>query len=302
MLGLLILFAVAIAIVLAMYVGGIAYEALHPPRANAAWAIARSRPSCPAEMDLDAREWWLDVPGARLPVWEIDLDATPNGLSVIVIHGWGRSRVDSLGRIAPFLERASRVVLLDLRGHGEASGRTRLGDGEESDIVALVERLPSGPVILVGHSLGATVALFAANEASIASRCRGVIALAPYDTVRTPLTTRLAVREFPTGICVTLVLGLLRAFGVRCRSTLDQARRLAAPLLVIHGEWDRIVPLAEAEAIAQARRGELVVIEAREHADLEHSERYLDACRAFMDRIESATENGRAPSARPLQS
>jgi uncharacterized protein len=232
-------------------------------------------------MGLEAKEWWLDVPNARLPVWDIELGDRAGGLSVVFLHGWGRSRVDSLGRIAPFLEQAERIVLIDLRGHGEASGRTNLGDGEERDIAQLVERLPDGPVLLVGHSLGATIAIAAA---SLAPRVLGVIAMAPYDTVRTPLRSRLVVRDLPAGLCVTLALLVLRAFGAQQYSTIDAARRLRCPLLVLHGANDRIVPVAEAEAIARAGKGEFVLVADAEHADIEQREDYARACLAFASR------------------
>ena len=290
MLGLIILIATATALVVGLYVGGIVREALRPPRATAGWAMGRGQPSSPQDLGLSAKEWLLKRGRAQLPVWEIELDEDPSGLSIVVVHGWGRSRIDSLVRIAPFLECASRVVLLDLRGHGDASGRTNLGDGEEADVAALIDRLPNGPVVLVGHSLGATIALRVATETNVRDRIVGVVAIAPYDTVRTPLRNRVTARELPAGPLLSLALVWLRALGVRPLSTVAAARALKCPLLVIHGDRDRIAPPEEGRAIAEAGRGTFLLIEGVEHADHETREpkRVADACAAFLASISTS--------------
>jgi pimeloyl-ACP methyl ester carboxylesterase len=217
-----------------------------------------------------------------LPVWEIELAERSGGPAVVLLHGWGRSRIDMLSRLAPFLEVAERVLLVDLRGHGDATGRTTLGDGDEADIAELLRRLPAGPVVLVGHSLGAVVALRTA--ASEPDRVAGVIAIAPYDTFETPLRMRLAARELPSGLTVRLAVGVLRLLGVRRTSGLAAARAVRCPLLVLQGGRDRISPPAEAAAIAEAGRGRLETFLDAEHADHEFREpaRFAACCRDFV--------------------
>lgn len=290
-LGLLGFLALAVVIAVVLYVGSIVREALSPPRVTTAWAVARGRPSCPADLGLEAREWRLDVGGrgrrASLAVWEVELApeaAGPTALSVVFVHGWGRSRIDSLARIGPFVDAASRLVLVDLRGHGDAIGRTTLGDGDERDLADLIRRLPDGPVILVGHSLGATVAIRCAALTDAAPRIAGVVAIAPYDTVRSPLRGRLLVRDLPAGPLLSLAVAALRLCGVRAVSTLEAARLLRAPLAVLHGDGDRISPPREGHAIADAGRGTLVVFEGVEHVDHEQRrpELFDDACRRLL--------------------
>ncbi|MFO0829882.1 MAG: alpha/beta fold hydrolase [Phycisphaerales bacterium] len=287
MLGLVILFAVASAIVVALYVGGIVRDVLHPPRATAGWALARGRPMSPADLGLSAKEWTLERPGAALPVWEIELSDAPGGATVILVHGWGHSRIDSLGRIAPYLDHADRILLVDLRGHGDATGRTRLGAVEEHDLAALVERCPDGPIVLVGHSLGATIAIRCAADTPAASRVAGVVAIAPFDTVVTPIRQRLLHRDLPAGVFLRLAMLVLRAFGVTRRSTIECARRLRPPLLVIHGEHDRVAPPDEGRAIAEAARGRFVLLHETDH--LNHDERHpttvADVASVFLDEI-----------------
>lgn len=74
-----------------------------------------------------------------------------------------------------------RIVLMDLRGHGNSESP---GDGDYSvgaaalDVVGLAERLEAKRVVLIGHGWGAQVALRAARLAG-AGRVRGVVLVDP---------------------------------------------------------------------------------------------------------------------------
>ena len=65
---------------------------------------------------------------------------------------------------------------------------------------ALLERLERArretAVMVIGRSLGATVAILAAAETD---RIAGVVAVAPYETLRVPLRQRLRLRGLPSG-------------------------------------------------------------------------------------------------------
>lgn len=278
------LLLIGAAIAVAGYVALVTLEALRPPRRAAAWAIANGLPISPEALGLEASEWWLDRDGVRLPVW--DLSLRDSGPTVVMVHGWGRSRVDSLARIGPFLGSARRILLPDLRGHGDATGSTRLGDGrEEADLAELLGRLDeTGPVVLAGHSMGATLAIRVAAAAE-PGRIAAVVALAPYDTVRTPLRCRLVARELPAGPFVGATLAVLAILGIGRPSTLASARSLRVPLLVVAGEADRVVPIDESRRIAEAGRGELVAIAGGEHSDLDRADEAAGAIERFTHRV-----------------
>src|SRR5690606_31743672 len=144
MLGLLILLGVALALVLLVLSIIMLRQATHPPRRTAAYAVARNLPVDPGEMNLAHDQWNLERPdGAELPVWgTIGRRTLAARITAVFVHGWGHSRIDSLSRITPWLQWCDRVVLYDLRGHGEASdGITWLGFREDDDLLALLERL-----------------------------------------------------------------------------------------------------------------------------------------------------------------
>jgi pimeloyl-ACP methyl ester carboxylesterase len=83
--------------------------------------------------------------------------------TLVFVHGWCGSRQIWRATLAEFGAR-ERVVALDLAGHGD-SGAQRARwtlDALAADVVAVVQASGAREVILVGHSMGATVALLAA--------------------------------------------------------------------------------------------------------------------------------------------
>lgn len=231
---------------------GVAIEAMRPERRTIGWALARGSPSEATHWGLPAREWSHGFRGSSCPVFDIG-DEDPGAPTAIVIHGFARSRYDALARLGPILPHARRFILPDLPGHGDAVGRgTRLGTDEDAFLDSLVSTATTGPVLLVGHSLGATVALHAAARESLAARVRGVVALAPYERLRTPLGARLELRGMPKAPLLAPTVQLLAAFGVHERSTREAAAKAACPVAVLAGESDLVTPIAEARAIADA--------------------------------------------------
>jgi pimeloyl-ACP methyl ester carboxylesterase len=310
-LGFAFLLVSATGLAVAIYLWTLVREALHPPAGGMAFALARGLPSTPDDIGLASRAFTVTcADGATLPVWEVARDAsaiddstagTPR-VRVVLLHGWGRSRIDSLGRLQPFLTPDSVVYLPDLRGHGDAargaSGkrqRTTLGTREVEDIDRLIAALPPGPVVLAGHSLGATIAIRVAASGNERDRVRGVIAIAPYDTVRTPIGARLAARELPGGPLLDAAMAILQMRGIVPSSTVEAARSLRVPLVVLQGEHDRLSPRVEAEAIvaaAPAGTASLVLFPDTEHADhhLRQPERFEEIVRTLL---RSASEHNR---------
>lgn len=242
------------ALVWAGAVAGVVREALRPERRSVGWALARGYPTEPTAWGLDGREWNFEFEGASCPVFEVG-ESDPAAPTLIFLHGFARSRFDALARLGPLLPHAKRFLLPDLPGHGDARGRsTRLGTDEDRFVAALAAQATTGQIWLAGHSLGATIAIHAAALPELAPRTRGVLALAPYERLRTPLGARLELRAMPRRPLVAPALTALAALGVRERSTREAAARLDCPLAVIAGEVDPVTPLDEARAIAQAAR------------------------------------------------
>lgn len=98
----------------------------------------------------DARLRWIELPG----------DGTP----VLLLHGLGCHGAASWAEAAVRLGR--RAVILDLPGHGRSDAPPGFGYTlpELADAVAAVIRGIGGPLDVVGHSLGGSVAVALAHR------------------------------------------------------------------------------------------------------------------------------------------
>jgi pimeloyl-ACP methyl ester carboxylesterase len=106
-------------------------------------------------------------------------------LAVVLIHGWSCDGNYWKEQIAP-LKAKYTTVTVDLAGHG-ASGANRtdwsMGNFGE-DVAAVVRQIHNKKIVLVGHSMGAPVALEAARR--IGDRVVGIIAVDSFKTIGQP--------------------------------------------------------------------------------------------------------------------
>ncbi|MEU2202636.1 alpha/beta hydrolase [Isoptericola sp. NPDC019482] len=102
------------------------------------------------------------------------------GPLVVAVPGMGdlRSTYDDL--VPALLAAGHRVVVADLRGHGDSDTTFRThGDVETgTDLVALVEHLDAGPAVLVGSSMGGSAAVWAAAQRP--ELVRALVLVAPH--------------------------------------------------------------------------------------------------------------------------
>lgn len=100
------------------------------------------------------------------PEGRIAYTDTGAGPLVVLVPGMGDLRA-AYDRLAPALvEVGYRVVVTDLRGHGDSDTTfTSYGDAATaSDVVALVEHLDAGPAVVVGSSMGGSAAVIATAD------------------------------------------------------------------------------------------------------------------------------------------
>ncbi|MBV8463387.1 MAG: alpha/beta hydrolase [Acidimicrobiales bacterium] len=104
----------------------------------------------------------IDVDG---PVHVADYGGPDDGPLLVAVHGLGGSHLDWLA-VGPLLTRRSRLVAVDLLGHGRtpAAGRTPDMDGHRHVLDGVLRELASGPVVLVGNSMGGLVCALEAAD------------------------------------------------------------------------------------------------------------------------------------------
>jgi pimeloyl-ACP methyl ester carboxylesterase len=92
--------------------------------------------------------------------FEVHGSGTP---ALVFVHGWSCDRGYWSGQLAAFSDR-HQVVAVDLAGHGESGGgrQTWTMAAFGDDVVAVVEQLGLGELVLIGHSMGGDVIVEAA--------------------------------------------------------------------------------------------------------------------------------------------
>jgi pimeloyl-ACP methyl ester carboxylesterase len=191
---------------------------------------------------------------------------TARRATVIYLHGVADNRGSSLEAARRLTPRGFDVVAYDSRAHGDSEGDVcTYGFHEKRDLQRVLDGMPRGPVIVIGSSLGAAVALQAAAEDD---RIRGVVAAEAFGDLRTiaierapKILTKRAIRKAFT------IAEAEGRFVVDDVSPVRAAPLIKVPVLLLHGALDRETPPAHSQRIFDALAGpkRLVVVQGAGH-------------------------------------
>lgn len=123
----------------------------------------------------------IDSPAGAGEMAALEFGPQDREIDVVFVHANGFNAQTYNSLLAP-LAAGLRVLAIDQRGHG-ATRLAAKGEGRRSwrdlrdDLVALLKALGGPPVVLAGHSMGATVSLLAAAERPEA--VRGLVLVDP---------------------------------------------------------------------------------------------------------------------------
>jgi pimeloyl-ACP methyl ester carboxylesterase len=218
-----------------------------------------------AEDGVRIHAWFLPAPGARR--------------LILVCHGNAGNMSHRLHRAREMQRRlGASVLLFDYRGYGRSEGspdeRGTYRDARAAHRYATETKgIPPETVVLFGESLGAAVA----TQLALEKPAGALVLESPFTSI--PDMARVAYPFLPP----------VGPF-VRTRyDTLAKAPRLSLPLLVLHGERDGVVPIAQGRRVFEAAGGpkRFVAIPGAGHNDtyLAGGQSYWDALAAFFDSV-----------------
>jgi pimeloyl-ACP methyl ester carboxylesterase len=261
-----------------------------PPRYTYATALARRHPTHPGELGLTFVERRVELsPGVFTSLWVID-GSGPTDVALVLAHAYGESRYCVLRWLPALAQAAGKVVLYDLRAHGDSSESTGgLSLEESDDLIRLLDHLEwPGRFVLMGRSLGSGLAL--ATAVRRPERVAGVAIEAAYRFGREPLGGYLKARGIPA-LPFTLLTDLYYTIRTGPPSKFDRAKwaaQLHCPLLVLHGAQDSVCGPGPAEQIANAAKaGKFVCFPESGHLDvpLKHADDYGRTLRQFVESL-----------------
>ncbi len=212
---------------------GMKYDALRIPAGKGA-----------DQGELDA--WWVPADGAK--------STTP---TVLYFHGNYRNIGNNLEHTKRLHDLGFNVLLADYRGFGKSTGgrpsEAKVYEDAEAVWQYLIKRrdVTPGKSFIYGHSLGGAIAIDLAVHHPEAA---GLITEGTFTSMQ-------AMGEKDYGF---LPIGYL--LNQRFES-LQKMPELKIPLLIIHGTWDKKVPVAMAKQLyaAAPQPKQLLLIEGGEH-------------------------------------
>jgi pimeloyl-ACP methyl ester carboxylesterase len=228
--------------------------------------------------------------------------------TVIFLTGF---RSDMNGAKAVFIEghcarRGQAFLRFDYRGHGASGGRFEdgcVGDWRD-DALAVLDRVVTGPVVLVGSSMGGWIMLLVALACP--GRVRGLVGIAPapdftHDLIAPRLSPEDRARLDRDGVLLapsaygepTPITRRLLEDGER-HLLLGDTIPLRCPVHLLHGQRDPDVPWMTSVRLAAALEGAVVTVELVKDGDHRLSrEEDLRRVAAALDRVlEQAGGNG----------
>jgi pimeloyl-ACP methyl ester carboxylesterase len=191
--------------------------------------------------------------GVMLKGWRCLAAGTSRG-TIVYLHGIADNRGSSAGVIQRFRVRGFNVVAYDSRAHGESEGEAcTYGFFEKEDLHRVIDVLGTGPIVLIGTSLGAAVAL---QEAADDSRISAIVAAETFSDLRTVATERAPAMFTSRAIARAFELSEAQGhFQIDAVSPAKAASRITAPVLLIHGAEDVETPAAHSNRVLAALAG-----------------------------------------------
>ncbi len=190
----------------------------------------------PAALGLDYRELWLDARGDRLQAWWIP--GPGSGPVILMFHGNAGTIADRLENVRLLVERLDASVLqVEYPGYGDSSGRpseASLYAAGEAGWEAAQHQGKGRPLVVFGRSLGGAVAI----DVSARHEVDGLVV----ESAFTSLPDLAPVTGLP----------LARQLVAYRFDSLSKINDVTAPILLIHGDRDELVPYSMAERLREA--------------------------------------------------
>lgn len=216
------------------------------------------------------------------------------GPVVVFVHGWVASSLFFEEQVKYFGGHGYRAIAFDLKGCGQSdkpkNARYRLQENAQEIDYALGQIVGTEKVALVGHSMGAMIALCYATDAKLAKRLSGLVVVEGAAKLQNPvldqyieamrtgaitINDRSSIENILVNLCFNpqyqkanpkvikqavevwlhneqyVAVASMEAI-VKYYDVTDLLKHIKVPTLIIHAESDTFMPLAGGQALAKA--------------------------------------------------
>jgi pimeloyl-ACP methyl ester carboxylesterase len=187
----------------------------------------------------------------------------------VYLHGSADNRVSGVGAAERFVSRGFDALIYDSRAHGESGGTAcTYGYYEKKDLARAIDLIQHKPVIAVGVSLGAAVALQAAADDR---RIAAVVAIATFSDLRTVATGRAPfLRRRTKYDPLSISLRTVAISGSMPSALWTRPADIQVPVFLIHGQADTDTPPWHSQRVFATLPGakKLVIVPGAGHNDV----------------------------------
>jgi pimeloyl-ACP methyl ester carboxylesterase len=211
--------------------------------------------------------------------WEVEKKINVHGLHffpkedshkvILYFHGNAGS-MDSWGYVGVELAQLGyQVIVVDYRGYGKSDGSVdpnTIIDDSLKVFDSVAKEFGANNVVVYGRSIGTPIATFIASH----RECYKVILETPFDKLASLLKV-----HYP----------FFPAFFLRYRfNNIDKIKMIRAPILIIHGTQDEVIPYEIGHSFVDILRekDQFISVERGMHNNLSNFESYWKGIRAFL--------------------
>ncbi|GMT41693.1 MAG: alpha/beta hydrolase [bacterium] len=212
----------------------------------------------PQDYSLKPEEVWLASGGGGEKIHGWYFAANRKSSTILYVHGNAGTIADRLAVIKGYIESGYNVFIFDFRGFGKSDGKPdRKSFVQDTftayDYLTKSRGAAASDIVLLGQSLGGAAALKLAN----AKECRAVILEGTFYSIRQ------VARDIYPNIPIWL---LASSYFDNSR----EVKKLAVPLLLIHGENDEVTPYYHSEMLFKDARKpkEFINIKGSDHTGM----------------------------------
>ncbi|MDX2289003.1 MAG: alpha/beta hydrolase [Hyphomicrobiaceae bacterium] len=190
--------------------------------------------------------------GQRIVTWRAK--AGPARPTLIYVHGNAGTLADRSDRLAAYHARGVGIAIMAYRGYSGSTGKpseaNNVADARQLYDALIADGVAAEDIIVYGESIGTGIAVQLAASRKVA----GLVLDAPYTSIVD--VAELYYPYLPA-----------RALMRDRYETLRHLKKMRAPMLVIHGERDLVIPVEMGRKVAAAGGAEIVTFPEAGHSD-----------------------------------
>ncbi|PCJ75445.1 MAG: alpha/beta hydrolase [Rhodobacteraceae bacterium] len=226
--------------------------------------------------------------GKALFGWYLEASDASDAPSVVVLHGWGANAEIMLPVAQPLYDAGMNVLLIDARNHGQSpwdghSAMPKFAKDAGAAVDWLYANTQTSKVALLGHSVGAAAVLL---EASRRDDIAGVISIASFAHPEWLMQRWLQRLRMPAKLIKLVLRYIEMLIGHKFDdiAPMETIKAVSGPVLLVHGDADKAVPVSDFEAIKanMAGKDQSLLIAGAHHGSIDKIEEHGHEMVAFL--------------------